>query len=96
MPVMKSAKLPVLSTTELRTLWRSFPDPAVRSVILEVVALREEIQRHAGVMRHISQLYLAIRATWREEVGGQLVGLEHLKALVNDELVRAGRFPGDR
>lgn len=86
---------PRLSTEELRMLWRAHTDPSVRAAIIELNELRAELQRSSEVIRQIAQLHEIIRTTWREEVGGQLVALEHLKALVNDELAHAGRLPSE-
>lgn len=44
-------------------------------------------------MHQVGQLYEAINAVWREDAGGNLVALEHLKALVYEERERQGRLP---
>ena len=64
---------------EMRKLWRANRDPSVRRVILEVVRLRQTMKEIEG--------YVAII---RAEYGDSLVAMHKLRALIKDELQRAG------
>ncbi len=66
---------------QMRSLWRSYPDPDIRRLLLEV-------QRYREVIRDIDHLYLTIHQAWRDEVGGDLVALHLLKQVMYRERYR--------
>lgn len=72
---------------EMRELWRAFPDPEMRRVLLEVEHLR-------GVLAEIETLRESIDRAWKADVGGQLVGLEILRCRLQEERVRVGIISG--
>jgi hypothetical protein len=72
------------SAAELRALWRKYPeDEVVRRACLEVEHLRR-------VVDHIEGYRVSIERAWRDEIGGQLVGLYELRLLLSTERRRAG------
>lgn len=72
-----------VTADELRALWRAYPDPDVRRVILEVV-------RYRRVVREVDSLYASIHRSWRSSVGGNLVALHQLHGVMNREKGRLG------
>lgn len=70
-----------VTQTELRCLWRSYPDPELRRLMLEV-------QRYRGVIDDIDKLYQVIHQSWREAVGGDLIALHLLKQILYTERFR--------
>ncbi len=81
------------SIDQLRSLWRMNSDPTVRAVIEELVLRRREVERLHRKLGMVGQLYRAINDAWKDEVGGKLIALEHLKALIHEEQVRSGQLP---
>jgi hypothetical protein len=72
------------SAAKLRVLWRKYPDDeTVRRACLEV-----EHQRR--VVDHIEGYRVTIERAWKDEIGGQLVGLYQLRLLLSAERRRAG------
>jgi hypothetical protein len=72
------------SAAELRALWRKYPDDeAVQRACLEVEYLLRMID-------HIEGYRLSIERAWKDEIGGQLVGLYQLRRLLSAERRRAG------
>jgi hypothetical protein len=74
-------------TVEMRELWRAYPDPDVRRLLLEIVHLRR-------LLGEIETLRQAIDRAWKAEAGGQLVGLEALRCRLQEERVRIGIIQG--
>jgi hypothetical protein len=67
----------------MRELWRKYPDPDVRRLLLEINHLR-------AVLHEVESLRVAIDRAWKADVGGQLVGLERLRCRLQEERVRLG------
>lgn len=83
---MNHRKLPPFKTvtdTELRKLWRKYPDEDVRRLILEVV-------RYRGVIKEVDGLYQSIHKSWRAETKSNLVALHLLQGVMIDEKGRMG------
>jgi hypothetical protein len=70
-----------ITHAELRNLWRSYPDPELRRLMLEV-------QRYRGVIDDIDKLYLTTHQSWRDAVGGDLIALHLLKQILYSERFR--------
>ncbi len=71
---------------DLRRFWVKYRrNEDVRRLILEV-----EHQRR--VMRTVDSYRATIDKCWKAEVGGKLVALDSLKALILDESTRSGTF----
>jgi hypothetical protein len=70
---------------EMRTMWLRYEnsDPDAQRLLLEIVHLRD-------VLQEIERLRAAIDRTWKADVGGQLVGLENLRSLLQRERNRIG------
>lgn len=77
----------------LRSLWRMNNDPEMRAVIEDLVAQRREVARLRRKFEMVGQLYRAINDAWKDDVGGKLIALEHLKSLIHEEQARAGQLP---
>jgi hypothetical protein len=67
----------------MRLLWRTYPDPNVRRLLREIVHLR-------GVLAEVESLRQSIDRVWKDEVGGQLVALYHLRVRLQTERERGG------
>ena len=67
---------------EMRRMWAEPRAEDVRRLTLE-------IERYRRVMLEIDHSYQIIHQAWRDEVGGDLVALHHLKLLMTDERERA-------
>jgi hypothetical protein len=61
--------------------WRRYADPDVRRLLLE-------IQHPRGVLNEVESLRVSVDRVWKEEVGGQLVTLYHLRCLLQREQKR--------
>lgn len=69
----------------LRALWHKYPDDAeVHNAILELVRMRQLLEDVEGYRS-------VIESCWRQDVGGKLVALDNLGALVSGERSRLGR-----
>lgn len=64
---------------ELRQIWAEHPD--MRRLVLEV-------ERYRRVMAEIDGLCKSTQQAWRDSVGGNLVALHLLKALMTEEMDR--------
>lgn len=64
---------------ELRQIWTEHPD--MRRLVLEV-------ERYRRVMAEIDALYKTTHEAWRRSVGGNLVALHRLQALMTSERYR--------
>lgn len=71
-----------VTRSEMRRMWAEPRAEDVRRLTLEV-------ERYRRVILEIDQLYKTIHASWRQEVGGELVALHRLKVLMTDERDRA-------
>lgn len=87
---------PELSIAQLRRLWLANHDPMVRQAIEEVALRRAKAERNDAKMRLVEELCDLVRSAWRDEIGGQLVALEHLRAAVNDLRRLRGELPGEK
>ncbi|MFM0608616.1 hypothetical protein PQR05_29220 [Paraburkholderia sediminicola] len=68
---------------ELRELWRACSQADSQRLILEILHYR-------NVLAQIEAMRLPIDRAWKADVGGQLVGLECLRVLLQQERVRVG------
>lgn len=66
---------------ELRRIWAEHPE--MRRLVLEV-------ERYRRVMAEVDHLYKTTHAAWRRNMGGNLVALHRLQALMTDERHRGG------
>jgi hypothetical protein len=66
---------------ELRLFWNSYPAHDVRRLILEV-------QRYRQIIKDIDRCYESTHAAWLNEVGGHLVALHRMQALIFNERFR--------
>ena len=73
---------------EMRLLWRAYPDPNVRRLLREIAHLRK-------VLAEVESLRESIDRIWKDEVGGQLVALYHLRIRLQAERVRIGITKAD-
>lgn len=67
-----------LTTLELRAIWKRAPSPEVRELLWEIHRLHGVLVGCRGEME-------IIRAAWREEVGGWLVGIETMRSRLLSE-----------
>jgi len=74
---------------EMRDLWRRYADPDVRRLLLEIQHLR-------GVLNEVESLRVSVDRVWKEEVGGQLVALYHLRCLLQRKRERTGSISTTR
>jgi ATP phosphoribosyltransferase regulatory subunit HisZ len=72
---------------EMRLLWRAYPDPNVRRLLREIAHLRK-------VLAEVESLRESIDRVWKDEVGGQLAALYHLRIRLQAERVRIGIIQG--
>ncbi|ODP33056.1 hypothetical protein A9762_20650 [Pandoraea sp. ISTKB] len=84
-----------LSIEELRALWLSQSDDAVRQVIEEVVFRREQAAHTDKKARRIENLCEIVRAEWQEEAGCKLIALEQLRGEIGDLRRLRGELPGE-
>ncbi|MFM0175589.1 hypothetical protein PQR33_40445 [Paraburkholderia sediminicola] len=76
---MPLADFDIPTIYDLRRLWvERRSDPEVRSLVLEIVRTRDRMQE-------ITRLYQVIDKCWKADVGGNLVALENLRALLLGE-----------
>ena len=68
---------------ELRTLWTQHRDPDIRRLMLEV-------KRYRRTLDELYKIYFQVEQSWRESVGGHLVGLHELKQVLSIERGRLG------
>jgi hypothetical protein len=79
-------KLPVFAPvlqSELRALWRQHPDTDIRRLILE-------IERYRRTLDELYDIYSNVHQSWRDTVGGELVGLHQMKQVLTIERGRLG------
>ncbi|MBN9093028.1 hypothetical protein [Pandoraea pnomenusa] len=77
-------------------MWLANRDPDIRRALEEVAFRRAAAERQDLALREITTLFEIIRQAWKENVGGQLVAMEMLRAALNDQRDLRGEFPGDR
>ncbi len=83
---MYSRNLPPFKTVtqnELREIWRRNTDPDVRRLVLEV-------ERYRRTMEDLYRIYTSVHQSWRNSVGGELVGLHQMKQVMSVERGRLG------
>lgn len=83
-----------LSIDRLRSLWLANRDPDIRRALEEVAFRRAAAERQDLALREITTLFEIIRQAWKENVGGQLVAMEMLRAALNDQRDLRGNFRG--
>lgn len=83
-----------LTINQLRSLWLTNRDADVRRAIEEVVFRRLDAQNKEKVLREVESLYAIIHQAWKDEVGGTLIALEWLRALLSEQRSLRGELPG--
>jgi hypothetical protein len=69
--------------TDLRRLYRTYPQDEIRALVLEVVRMRE-------LFDEVESYRVVVQRCWEVDVGGQLVALEKLRVLMMQEMSRRG------
>lgn len=76
------------SLASMRDIWRKYPDPEIRNLLLEIHRMRRVLHDAREFQRSISRV-------WAAEVGGKLVGLEQLRILLGKEEWLWGNSSGE-
>ena len=85
---MSNSDLPFFvppSIEELRDVYRRHPCAEARTLVMEIVLLRELVQDLEGYQE-------VVQRCWRKEVGEQLVALERMRDLFAGERARRGEL----